>query len=357
MPAATIRPFTRTADRRARGFTLTELLIVIAIIAVLAALITAAAVNAIRRSRQARITLEINQIAGSLEQFKTDYGAYPPNGFVPTSVSSPPPAGSIGALVRSDFIRMFKGAFPRHQEPVELIEALAGITPQNSSIVPSGPLQNGMTPAEALYFWLAGFSSDPKYPISGSGGPSFINVVGGEVLENRNRRYEFDLGRLGPRNDDGSFNESIGRFITYQIVIDGNVQNRRINFWQYTPPGSEQPLAYFDTSRHKPVQYDPPYTPPGSSFKVYALKKIREGFPGSATPQLKDLTFIDSKKFQVLHCGLDDDWGNFGESATGAAPTTPVNNQAVFPQGPFIGPIADTLTNFTEGELADAAEE
>ena len=30
-----------------------------------------------------------------------------------------------------------------------------------------------MNAAEALVFWLGGFSDDPKYPISGPGGPSY----------------------------------------------------------------------------------------------------------------------------------------------------------------------------------------
>ena len=34
-------------------------------------------------------------------------------------------------------------------------------------------LHGGMTAGEALVFWLGGFSSDPKYPISGEGGPSY----------------------------------------------------------------------------------------------------------------------------------------------------------------------------------------
>lgn len=332
----------RPAARR-QAFTLTELLIVIAIIAVLAGLIAAAAVNALRSSRRSSIVLDIKNISGGLENFKNDYGAYPPNAINPVPGTT---SGSPAMLAQSDMERMFKKAFPRHQEPRELILGLCG---QGTGSNPNLP--NGMTPSEALVFWMGGFSSDEQYPISGPGGPSYLVVSGGpgEVLEDRKRRYEFDFGRFGPRKDDGSFN---GRSMPYQVTINGTTQNRQINFWEYRPKGSEQPLIYIDTSRHKPVKYDMGYTPSGSTNKVYALKKLREGFTG--TPSKTDYVFVDPK-FQILHAGLDDDWGSFGLSATESATT--VNDLAIFPDGPFIGPNADTLTSFADGELADESEQ
>jgi prepilin-type N-terminal cleavage/methylation domain-containing protein len=48
------------------AFTLTELLVVITIIAILTSLITVAAVNALRTAKQARITMEMQQISNAL---------------------------------------------------------------------------------------------------------------------------------------------------------------------------------------------------------------------------------------------------------------------------------------------------
>lgn len=355
-PAATRRRsrslFSKSSTRS--GFTLTELLIVIAIIAVLAGLIAAAAVNALKNARRARIILEMKNLSGAAENFKNDYGIYPPNGMNPGPVPSTPPSGSIGAMVKADFARAFKKAFPRHNESADLIDALAGVTPANNNIVTSGPVPNGMSAAEALYFWLGGFSSDEQYPISGPGGPSFL-VADGEVLENRNKRYEFDLTRLTPRNDAGVFLEdpadpSAGRFVVYNDPQTGNP--RRINLWRYNPSGSEQPLVYFDVSRHKPYQYDPYAS--STATNIFALKKVREG---KATPTtLQDLAFVDGK-FQILHCGLDDDWGDFGSSVSRTPVPAVADFEAyLFPNGVYIGPNADTLTNFTDGELADEAE-
>lgn len=343
-----------------RGFTLTELLIVIAIIAVLAGLIAAAAVNALNKGREARTLLEIKNMSGALENFKNDYGAYPPNGINPTTAVSSPTAGSAQALIQADFQRMFKKAFPRHQEPVGVIMALCG---QNTGAGRLN-LENGMNAAEALYFWLGGFSSDEQFPISGPGGPSFATTgtENFEVLESRNRRYEFDLKRLIPRNDDDGFDASGNRYVTYSVDLNhnGNVtdpgEERRINFWRYVPSGSEQELLYFDTSRHKPMQYDPPGSAASGAVPVYAVKTLREGFPSSGTPTKNDIVFID-KKFQILHSGLDDDWGDgLGVSASGST-TIEQLKPYLYPSGLFIGPIADTLTNFTDGTLESASEE
>jgi type II secretory pathway pseudopilin PulG len=360
---------------------------VIAIIAVLAGLIAAAAVNAMRAANRGRITLEIKNISGALENFKNDYGAYPPNGMhLGSPAATALTAGSPAALVKSDFARMFKKAFPRHQEPAVLIDAIAGISPPNTTVVTSGPLPNGLTAAESLYFWLGGFSSDEQFPLSGEGGPSFADVTGDndgslegsdEILENRNRRYEFDIERLAPRNDDGLFDESAegnGRFVEYLVDLngDGDVadpgEERRINLWRYNPSGSGQPLVYFDTSRYKPAQYDLWAAEPGAAGGapyIFAMKQLRSGgtTPTNVAQFQSNVVFVDQGKFQILHPGLDDAWGVEFERMSLAEPNgwgyADFANKppVLYPEGPFIGEIGDTLTSFTDGTLEDAVEE
>lgn len=368
-PARVSRSLPRSAFRvppSRSGFTLTELLVVIAIIAILAGLIAAAAVNALRASKRNAIVLEIKNVSGAIENFKTDFGAYPPNAMSPGLARTDfDVAGSAAALAKADFVRMFKKAFPRHQEPAVLIEAMAGVQPPNNNIVSSRELKNGMRGNEALVFWLGGFSNNEQYPISGEGGPSFL-VSGGEILEDRNRRYEFDLGLLGPRTDAGAFNDAPdkGRFITYAVDINGTGTpvERRINFWQFTPKGSDQPLIYFDVSRHKPGtsrgRYDAWAANPDDGFPaIYALKQRREGFTGNVTTE-NDLAFVNQGKFQLIHAGLDNDWGSYAAMGMWGRPT-PLEAREIylFPSGPFIGAVADNLSNFTEGTLADASEE
>lgn len=336
-----------------RGFTLTELLIVIAIIAVLAALATAGAVAALRAANRGKITMGIQGVSRAVEDFKTAYGAYPPNAMNPTNTPN------YGALARRDVRRMFDTAFPRHNEPATLIDALAGAGQSGGPNLPEG-----INAAEALYFWLGGFSADEQYPISGPGGPSFL-VSTGEFMEERtpNRRYEFDLAQLGPRNNDDSFragtNAGDGRFIRYVSPVPGESgAERQINFWQFRPKNSDQPLVYFDVSRHKPAPqnqggYDTWAANSSTGLpRIYAYKQLRSG--ATSITGYPDVTFVNQGKYQILHAGLDGLWGSFDflrSNQVAANQLTPL-----YPTGPFIGEMGDNLTNFSDGELANAAE-
>jgi prepilin-type N-terminal cleavage/methylation domain-containing protein len=351
-------PDTQPRSRRVfslspRGFTLTELLIVIAIIGVLASLIAAAAVNALRSSKRSRIVLEIKNMAGAIENFKNEHGAYPPNAMNPNPANNPP-AGSAAALAQRDVVGMFKKAFPRSLEAPALILGLCGQGSGNSN------LPNGMTATEAVYFWLGGFSSDAQYPISGPGGPSYVttspgsHTEGDEIFENRQGGYEFNVGRLGPRVD-GELDYDTVRFIEYPDPAN-NTLTRRINFWQFYPDGSEQPYVYFDCSRNKPYQYDMHDSVLGPNMPtIYPILKLRTGV--TATNGLAS-NLVFAEKFQILHAGLDDAWGE-GFQAMGEYPAIPdasADSMVIFPEGPFTGEVADTLSNITDGELADSQE-
>ena len=353
-------PFRLSPSRSA--FTLTELLIVIAIIAVLAGLIAAAAVNALKRGRETRITLEMQNMSGAIENFKND-----PNigGVYPCSVAyAANPSAAQLKQAKADLTRTFSKMFGRANEPslAVIINKLSGDTTATGTKNFGGHLEGGMSPSEALVFWLGGFSSDQALPLSGTGGPSYLTGPGlVEVLEGRKLAYEFDLGRLGPRNPDtGQFS---GRYIEYPDPATPTTM-RRINLWTYTPAGSEVPFAYFDVSRIKPSTCSTKFGPPlnniaslpwarsnplvDTSVLITPLREPIESMPNADPMVFADTKFVHQDKFQILHPGLDDDWDEVDAQTFG---------KVLFPAGPFIGPIADTLTNFTDGTLESASEE
>jgi prepilin-type N-terminal cleavage/methylation domain-containing protein len=345
------------------AFTLVELLVVITIIGILAALITVAAVGALKKARQTQIKTELNEISSGFDEYKNKTTAYPPN----CQNDAAGPLDEAGIL--NDVRRHMKQIAQRSQESDDLTKLLVG---QKGTLEPAKyarELPGGMTAGEAVVFWLGGFSSDAKYPISGEGGPSY-DVTGvsapdrgkADPIESRKWVYPFEVSRLGPRNSDGYFDDSKGRYLEY---TDPKGTLRRINFWQYLPSHSEQPYLYFDTSRHpagvlatstKLVgNYDPPAATAASGLglNVYAFKKVSES-AATNTPQIQ---YINPAKFQVIHCGLTNAWDetNFLRMAPGANGTNVPGDYLLFPTGPFIGDIADTIVNFvTETKIEDA---
>src|SRR3990172_6241745 len=181
---------------RRLAFTLVELLIVITIIGILASLITAAGIAAMNTGRRTRIKTEINQLDMAIQTYKENSGSYPPNCQIDGTTGSDAPL--LETQVQTDLKRHLKQAFPRHDESDELIGKLAGLLP-NGNLLPtgSGGLQGGMSAGEAIVFWLSGFSSDPKYPISGEGGLSYLaSDLNRDPIENRKWVFPFYVARF-----------------------------------------------------------------------------------------------------------------------------------------------------------------
>jgi len=349
--------------RRQFGFTLVELLVVIGIIAALASLLLVGGRSAIISAREGAIHAEIQQLDAGFTEYTNQFsgGAYPPN--VITSQyygnGGPQPQNQgIRQAVYDSFRRHFNRAFPSHREPDVLLAKLAGVTVSGTTVtgqvtdgLDAGPAQGlagGLSPYEAVVFWLGGFSDDSKYPISGPGGPSF-NVAdpAGEDFAARDPIFDFDVARLGPRGADG--NQFGGRAIQYQVNLNGVVQTRRINLWVYLPRNRTVPYAYFHAPKNP--KFDPVHD------GVVGIKQLKLG----AHPPLLigDYRYVNEGQCQILSAGMDDAWGPIagvmGVNYT-AGPTAPgPGDRLLYPDGPFTGELADTITNFsTQTTLEDS---
>jgi prepilin-type N-terminal cleavage/methylation domain-containing protein len=356
--------------QKLRGFTLVELLVVITIIGILASLITVAVVGAIKHARLAAVKAEMDEIDAGFQVLKSKYAEYPPNCEL---------SGDFNRRF-TNFKRYLLQIAPRHREPEKLLARIMGGVDTSDPYFPKA-LIRGMSPSEAIVFWLGGFSDDPNYPISGHGGPSYVIPEYGDSqnrtldpIESRKWILPFDVTRLGPRADDGYFDDprlmSDQRHVEYFL----NGKWRRINFWHYRPRNSEQPYLYFDVSRGSPTLD----TDVGSSSspEIYPIKQVHERDARGAPLSFK---FVNQGKFQLLHSGFDGAWGDpithlaiYGllpqtkypgpESqnylrldidADGKISPEERQGMIVYPDGPWLDDLPDTIVNFTTGTIAD----
>jgi prepilin-type N-terminal cleavage/methylation domain-containing protein len=232
------------------GFTLVELLVVLAIIATIAAVTLPALWNAVLRARETRIIVEVSQLQMSLENYKNLCNGYPPDGF-------------NGAAID----KHLRGRFRNHQE---------------GTATSGGPLQDlidaNLTPAESLVFWLGQVLNDPRRPLSGSGEPD-------------RSYFEFQEPRL--------------RF-TRTITLG----TRSVDLHEYIQPdGNPAPYVYF----RAPYFYVdssgvevPKHFPDSGTDVVRPYQSVR---PDASIPFAPNHEWINPTTFQLIAAGLDGEFG------------------------------------------------
>ena len=67
----------RLSDRRSRGFTLIEMLIVIVVIAILALIVIPRLLGAGRKAKEASLRGDLHMLRNAIQQFEADCGDYP----------------------------------------------------------------------------------------------------------------------------------------------------------------------------------------------------------------------------------------------------------------------------------------
>jgi len=271
------------------GFTLVELLVVIAIIGVLVG-ITVPAVQAVRSSfERSANKFEAQSLNDAVEKYRSIYGDYPPD-------------GSSVAIMQ----RHLRKAFPNIlQSELRLLDPNDAANPLNNP--PGGPVR--MDPAEALVFFLGGFSSDKQRPLTGKGGP-LVNVSSTAIPDYRynvareNSMHEFVSGRLVLDDEFVFANSASDPFPVYMA--------------RNNPSSVGCPYVYFDSrtyTANRGTAANPIYNCYQPSDIVATTASMPRGKLGAVRPYLQSVTgpnnfaFENSKTFQIIGPGSD---GLFG---------------------------------------------
>ncbi|MGI8977782.1 MAG: type II secretion system protein [Pirellulaceae bacterium] len=134
--------------RRSRGFTLVEILVVVAIIVILMAILIPTAMGMISKARNAAIGVEISQIATGFNEYKKEHGDYPPSmGEIYTVANG----ACYSTVAERHLLRCYPKMDPNHK-----VFFYNNIAPR---------LGND----ESIVFWLAVIANDPRYPFKNLG--------------------------------------------------------------------------------------------------------------------------------------------------------------------------------------------
>ncbi len=307
-----LRP--RTRITRA-AFTLIELLVVVIIIGILTSLVTAGVMSARRRIVDSALKVELTNIELALEAYRDKYGDYPPD-------------LSDWSVVQ----RHYRTAFPKiSTQDMGLLAQACFVDPTDSTTFQI----NGVDRAEALVFALGGFSSDPRFPFSGSGGP-FVYVGTGAVddldsyhynTSRDNRLFEFDEvrltmglnGVLGYSTDEGLYWNTSTTALAAAVAPNATpaaptgVTADLFPVYRRKNNEGSLPFVYFDSRTYSlgtTTRAVNAYQPTAASVgvaKPYKSLLVNTGTTSSIPDD--GLFFVNRDSFQIVSGGQDEHYG------------------------------------------------
>jgi len=327
------RSLQSNSSGRPRGFTLVEILVVVAIIVILMAILIPVAMRAISQARNAAIAVELSQLKAAMDKYKEEHGDYPPSmdwdpSFPATliaqqqkwwdSSNSRPSAYAYSSICERHFLRCYPKM--NSSEKYKFYGLIAPILEQD----------------EVLVFWLSMIANDPREP--------FKNFL---INNNNNLYYAggLDQNKL-------NFNDFPG---TYTRFVHFNFDTRRLQDVDDDDgdgiPGDgipgylslyakETTYMYFDSRTYAfPTVNNP------SNNIYYAARGVAQPFADATTMTKPVPKFVNPDTFQILSAGQD---GNFG-----LVPPNPAFNWANTKMFPTMincnEEDSDNMADFTEG--------
>ena len=259
--------------RRSRGFTLVEILVVVAIIVIVMAILIPTAMGMISRARNTAIAVEIGQIKTGLDKYKEIHGDYPPSMGGPATQWLP--ANRSFTACERHLLR----CYPK-MTGAQKVFFYDYIAPQ---------LDN----AESLVFWLGLIANDPREPfknfvVDNSGNLYFAPQPGATAPPygvypgpyTRHVHFEFDERRLQYADAD---------------VLPG-----------YTALYCrDTPYVYLESRTYR-LHMRPNTAALGVCQPFNDAAKVQASLSSSVNP---DSTFVNQNTFQIHVAGQD---GNFG---------------------------------------------